>query len=240
MGKVIRFPRRHARAPATSARRVASPAKTSSVISGLPFEAASLTIPDQCSPGIPRGRFFQPLTVEGDSLNASATPQVPPAASITVAQVQCESTIPLLVCVSRTRQALADCETTFRPLRGQISTMDSDKDIGRRIVALREHHQRAGAEEARSQAEFANSISVANNTLSEYESGKKHLPLEKARRICARWGASLDWLINGSVGQPGYELAVKLGPRPKIRARLRLMTRSRSRSVCITTTSSTG
>jgi transcriptional regulator with XRE-family HTH domain len=96
--------------------------------------------------------------------------------------------------------------------------MDSDKDIGRRIVALREHHQRAGAEAARSQAEFADSISVANNTLSEYESGKKHLPLEKAKRICRRWGASLDWLINGSIGQPGYELAAQLGPRPKIKA----------------------
>jgi transcriptional regulator with XRE-family HTH domain len=87
--------------------------------------------------------------------------------------------------------------------------MDSDKDIGRRIVALREHHQKT-------QTEFADSISTANNTLSEYESGKRHLPLEKAKRICERWGASLDWLINGSIGQPGYELAVKLGPKPKI------------------------
>lgn len=89
--------------------------------------------------------------------------------------------------------------------------MDSDEDIGRRLVALREHHQQT-------QTAFAASISTANNTLSEYESGTKHLPLEKAKRICSRWGASLDWLINGAVGQPGYELAAKLGPRPSIKS----------------------
>lgn len=87
--------------------------------------------------------------------------------------------------------------------------MDSDAEIGRRIIALRKHHKQQ-------QNEFADSISVANNTLSEYESGKKHLPLNKAKRICKRWGASLDWLIYGAVGQPGYELAAKLGPHPEI------------------------
>jgi len=89
--------------------------------------------------------------------------------------------------------------------------MDSDQDIGRRIIALREHH-------GLSQTAFAESISTANNTLSEYESGARHLPLEKAKRICSRWGASLDWLVNGAVGQPGYELAAKLGPLPKIKS----------------------
>jgi len=88
--------------------------------------------------------------------------------------------------------------------------MDSDQDIGRRIIALREHH-------GLSQTAFAESISTANNTLSEYESGARHLPLEKAKRICSRWGASLDWLVNGAVGQPGYELAAHYFPNlPKI------------------------
>lgn len=210
MGEIVFFPvRSHARA--SSDRRDASPANTSNVMSDLPFFSESLTIADQCSPGTPRGRFFQPLTVEVDSPNASATLLVPPAASRTVAHVQVESIIRPLVRVSRTSQDLADCETTFRGSRGQISPMDSDKDVGRRLIALREHHEK-------SQTEFADEINVANNTLSGYESGEKHLPLEKAKRICKRWGASLDWLIEGAVGQPGEKLAAKLGPRPRIAA----------------------
>jgi transcriptional regulator with XRE-family HTH domain len=202
MGTIIRFPR-HARA--SSSLRAARSAKTSSVMPETARSDAKATTAAQWPAGMPRVR--QLLTVESDFPKAPATAPVPPKATMIASELSMPDSI---VRKTRTCQGFATCETTFRRFHGVISAMDSDKDIGRRIVALREHHQK-------SQIVFAESISTANNTLSEYESGKKHLPIEKAKRICARWGASLDWLINGSVGQPGYELAVKLGPRPKIK-----------------------
>jgi transcriptional regulator with XRE-family HTH domain len=87
--------------------------------------------------------------------------------------------------------------------------MDSDEAIGRRLIALRERHER-------SQVEFARELHIAKNTLNGYERGKRPLTLETAKRIRSRWGISLDWLIRGDVGQPGHELALTLGPRPKI------------------------
>lgn len=87
--------------------------------------------------------------------------------------------------------------------------MDSDADIGRRLVALRERHEY-------SQVKFAEELNIAKNTLNGYERGARPLTLETAKRIRARWGISLDWLLNGDIGQPGHELALTLGPRPKI------------------------
>src|SRR5262249_24894183 len=127
-------------------------------------------------------------------------------------QVQAESIMDQkIVRNTRTRQGLADCETTFRGLRGPISTMDSDKDIGRRLIAVRQGIPL-------SQVAFAKSIDVAKNTLNGYETGSRPLPIDKARRICRRYGLSLDWLIEGAVSQPGHEIAVKFGPHPKIKS----------------------
>jgi transcriptional regulator with XRE-family HTH domain len=162
---------------------------------------------------MPPGRLRQPLTVDSDSQRPIATALVPPAASIIDPHVQVESSVmpAEIVRNSRTCQGFADCETTFRASHDEISTMDSDEKIGRRLIALRENHRKG-------QSEFAETLNIAKNTLNGYERGKRPLTLETAKRIRDRWGASLDWLLHGDIGQPGHELAAKLGPSPKISA----------------------
>lgn len=68
------------------------------------------------------------------------------------------------------------------------------------------------------QVQFAEKLNIAKNTLNGYETGERPLPAEKARRLRERFGISLDWLLYGDIGQPGYEVAVKLGPKPTIKA----------------------
>jgi transcriptional regulator with XRE-family HTH domain len=111
----------------------------------------------------------------------------------------------------RTCQGFAESETTFRGYRGEISTMGSDEEIGRRLIAVREHF-------TRNQTEFADDLRIAKNTLNGYEKGSRRLTLETASRIRDRYGISTDWLLFGDVGQPSHDLAVKLGPKPKIEA----------------------
>lgn len=89
--------------------------------------------------------------------------------------------------------------------------MGSDENIARRLIAVREH-------QGLSQVAMAGAINVAKNTLNGYEKGTRTLTLETAKRIRDRFGVSIDWLLNGDVGQPGHELAAKLGPKPKIAA----------------------
>lgn len=89
--------------------------------------------------------------------------------------------------------------------------MDSDQDIARRIIAIREHYKL-------SQTEFADELHIAKNTLNGYERGTRPLTLETARRIRDRYGISIDWLLNGDMGQPGHDVVVRMGPRPKISA----------------------
>lgn len=118
MGSVVRFPvrRRHARASSVSeaCRRAASSANTSRVISDFPAPVASPTTPAQCSPGMPRGRFRHPLTVEVDSPSPSATPLVPPMASMIDPHVHAESLVmpQEIVRTVRKSQGFALCETT--------------------------------------------------------------------------------------------------------------------------------
>lgn len=89
--------------------------------------------------------------------------------------------------------------------------MDSDVDVGRRLIAFRESR-------GMNQVQLAKELSIAKNTLNGYETGERPLPADKAKRIRERFGISLDWLLYGDIGQPGYEIAVKLGPKPKINA----------------------
>lgn len=89
--------------------------------------------------------------------------------------------------------------------------MDDDQDIARRLVAVREHFKR-------NQTDFAEDLNLAKNTLNGYETGKRSLTIETARRIRDRYGVSVDWLLFGDIGQPSHDLAIKLGPKPKIEA----------------------
>lgn len=88
--------------------------------------------------------------------------------------------------------------------------MDTDHDVARRLVAVREHLNR-------SQTNFADELHIAKNTLNGYEQAKRTLTLETARRIRDRFGVSVDWLLFGDIGQPSHDLAVELGPKPAIK-----------------------
>ena len=109
----------------------------------------------------------------------------------------------------RTCQGFANSEATFRTLRDQIGSMNSDHDVARRLIAVREHFER-------SQTQFASDLNLAKNTLNGYESGERPLTLETAKRIRDRFGVSSDWLLYGDVGQPSHDLVIKLGPKPLI------------------------
>jgi transcriptional regulator with XRE-family HTH domain len=211
MATIIRFRRHHARASTSadsraSRFRAAISAKTLRVISDLPDRAAKATTAAQCGAGMPL--VCQPLTVDADSPKAGAATPVPPRASMTDFQVTMPDTI---VRNLRTCQAFATCETTFRKSHVEIPHMDTDHDIARRLVAVREHFKE-------SQVDFAEKLNMAKNTLNGYETGKRPLTIEAARRIRDRFGISVDWLLFGDIGQPSHDLAIKLGPAPAIKA----------------------
>lgn len=210
MGIVIRFASGHARTSSRSADvtgfRAANSAKTSSVMPGFPRSAAKATTAAQCGAGIPR--VCQPLTVDADCPRDGATSPVRPRASMTDFQVTIPGTI---VRKLRTCQPVAICETTFREIGGEVPPMDSDVDIARRLIAVREHF-------GLSQAAFADKLHIAKNTLNGYEKAKRQLTIETASRIRDRYGVSVDWLLFGDIGQPSHDLAVRLGPKPQIEA----------------------
>lgn len=88
--------------------------------------------------------------------------------------------------------------------------MDTDQDVARRLIAVREHFQL-------SQALFADRLHIAKNTLNGFEKAKRSLTLETAKRIRQRFGVSVDWLLFGDVGQPSQGLVVELGPAPTLK-----------------------
>jgi transcriptional regulator with XRE-family HTH domain len=206
MGSIIRFPRNHVRASSKSARlRAAKFAKTSSVTHDFPQSSASRIIRDQCGLGMPLDR--QPLTVLSSCPSALATTPVPPQASIIDGQVI--SMTGTLVRKLRTCQALAICETTIRAQGGQILPMDTNIDVARRLIAVREHFKL-------NQMAFAGKLNLAKNTLNAFETSKRPLTLETAKRIRQRFGVSVDWLLFGDIGQPSHDLVLKLGPSPTV------------------------
>lgn len=89
--------------------------------------------------------------------------------------------------------------------------MDTDPDIARRLVAVREHFEE-------SQVDFAEKLNMAKNTLNGYETAKRPLTIEAARRIRDRFGISVDWLLFGDIGQPSHDLVIMLGPAPAIKS----------------------
>lgn len=203
MGIVVRFPRRHGRASLTSKRRAAIRAKVSSEISSRPEISAKPTTPTQCELGMPR--TLQPLTVETDCFSAVATFSVPPSASMIE---PAESMGIDIVRVLRTSQEFANRETTIRMFHGGVLPMDNAQKTGRRLVALRQHLKL-------NQSDFAEQIGVGKNTLNPFETGKRPLSFETAKKIHQRYEISLDWLLYGKIGQPNQELAMRLGPNPE-------------------------
>jgi DNA-binding XRE family transcriptional regulator len=158
---------------------------------------------------MPPGRVRQPLTVDVDSPNPSATHFVPPLASITEPHV-CESVVMTgnLVRTVRTRQAFATCETTTSPIRGAISTMiDEPKIIANRLRLLREA---LGFE---SQVAFAKELGIKRNTYNPFETGERELTFETACLIRAKFRVPIDWLFWGDDEEIPYHVKVKLEAR---------------------------
>jgi DNA-binding XRE family transcriptional regulator len=207
MADILTFPL-HARA--SSNLRSAKAAKTSKVIPGCPLVPAKVTTETQCHDGMPR--FFQPLTVPGVSPNASATsPSDPDVSPQRVLMTDSQlSMAAVIVRDLRTRQGFAIRDTTFRDPRVEILPMDTDDDIARRLIAVREHF-------SLSQVDFAGKLHIAKNTLNGFEKAKRPLTIETAKRIRDRFGISTDWLLYGDVGQPSHDLAVSLGPVPDVK-----------------------
>lgn len=183
MGDVVRF---HARNSAGSAA-----AKVSKVTCGQPLSAASLTSSGQRAGGMPRVRH--PLTMDGLRPSASETAPVPPRASIAVSGVNMETNI---VRSLRTSQAFATCETTFSFGRAPIGKMASALDRqAKRLIATRE------ALGFPAQSDFCKAIKVAKNVYNPFETAKRPITLETARKIKKRFGVPLDWTLDGDGAQ---------------------------------------
>lgn len=88
--------------------------------------------------------------------------------------------------------------------------MDTDQDVARRLIAVREHFKLT-------QAAFAEKLHIAKNTLNGFEKAKRQVTLETAKRIRQRFGVSVDWLLFGDVGQPSHGLVLELGPVPNVK-----------------------
>lgn len=88
--------------------------------------------------------------------------------------------------------------------------MDTDHDVARRLIAVREHFKLT-------QVAFAEKLHIAKNTLNGFEKANRQLTLETAKRIRQRFGVSVDWLLFGDIGQPSHGLVVELGPVPNVK-----------------------
>lgn len=62
--------------------------------------------------------------------------------------------------------------------------------VGRRLIALRQYHQR-------SRAEFAESVRIDATSYGRIEKGLKPLKADMAYRIAERWGVTMDFLYRG-------------------------------------------
>ena len=114
---------------------------------------------------------------------------------------------------SRTSQVFANRETTFFNGCGLVPpVMDTDDDIARRLVAVRQY-----IAHGISQQEFAKSIGLEKNVYNPFEKGKRPLTIDAAKKIRRRWGVSVDWLLFGDFGLDQRETLQRLGPAPLVR-----------------------
>lgn len=75
--------------------------------------------------------------------------------------------------------------------------------VGRRLIALREHHQK-------NRAEFAASVQIDPTSYGKIEKGLKPLKADMAYRIAERWGVSMDYLYRGRLTEVAPNLADSL------------------------------
>lgn len=75
--------------------------------------------------------------------------------------------------------------------------------VGRRLEALREHHQLT-------RADFADSVQIDATSYGRIEKGLKPLKADMAYRISERWGVTMDFLYRGRLTELPPSLADKL------------------------------
>jgi len=63
-------------------------------------------------------------------------------------------------------------------------------EVGRRLTALRKHHDLT-------QGDFAASVEIDATSYGRIEKGKKVLKADMAYRVAERWGVSMDFLYRG-------------------------------------------
>jgi len=83
-----------------------------------------------------------------------------------------------------------------------------NKDAALRLIAVRESLG------FKNQDDFAEKLDLTKSTYNPFETGKRSLSMQAARRIRERFGVSVDYLLFGDIGQPKEALAQELGPRP--------------------------
>lgn len=196
MGEVIRMTQGHARASLGS--RAAIPASVSRVISPpLPRSPASRTSVTQYGAGIPPGRSRQPLTVDLESRNASATCVVPPSASMIDPGVVMPDSI---VCTVQTSQGFANRQATINPEHVPLAGMvDPQEVVGPRLRALRL------ALGFKTQKAFAEAIGVDKSTYNPWEKGTRLLTFEGACLIRKKFNIPLDYQFYGQLdGVPAW------------------------------------
>lgn len=79
----------------------------------------------------------------------------------------------------------------------------SKRAIGNRLALTRE------ALELR-QGEFCKRAGIAQNTYSQFESGKKRPSVDNAIALCEVYGLTLDWIYRGDPSGMHYDIAAKV------------------------------
>ena len=75
--------------------------------------------------------------------------------------------------------------------------------VGKRLQALRHHHDRT-------RADFAESVDINATSYGRIEKGLKPLKADMAYRIAERWGVSMDFLYRGRLAELPASLADSL------------------------------
>lgn len=210
MGAIVyRFPRGHARAPASL---TPIEAKASKVMSGKPRDLARRAKVNQWAEGMPLTR--QTLTVDGASASAVATSLVPPRESMTESGVIMEANV---VCDLQTCQEFAQSKTTFGTSCGAMSPMaDSREVIFGRLEALRlALHKREPWERFDVEGRFAEAIGIHKTSWSQIKKFTRDFPINAAFRVKERWQIPLDWIYYGDVSS-GVQLMAEIGRGPVV------------------------
>ena len=76
-------------------------------------------------------------------------------------------------------------------------------EVGRRLKALREYHEKT-------RAEFAKSVGIDATSYGRIEKGAKPLKADMAYMIAERWGVSMDFLYRGRLTELPDNLANNL------------------------------